>query len=90
MGKSDFRRTRHETPPAFGDADKPVLAMLLGDEVFVTRFECVSQGCCEVRQVGMAQAQDRAENDNGRVKNSRHSPFVTIRLACRRKTGRMS
>ena len=31
--------------------DKPVLAMLLGDEVFVTHFEYVSQGYYEVRQV---------------------------------------
>ena len=33
------------------DADKPVLAMLLGDEVFVTHFVYVSQGYYEVRQV---------------------------------------
>ena len=33
------------------DPDKPVLAMLLGDEVFVTHFEYVSQGYYEVRQV---------------------------------------
>ncbi len=33
------------------DADKPVLAMLLGDEVFVTHFEYVGQGFYEVLQV---------------------------------------
>jgi hypothetical protein len=34
------------------DADKPVLAMLLGDEVFITHFEYIaSQGYYEVRQV---------------------------------------
>ena len=33
------------------DADKPVLAMLLGDEVFVAHFEYASQGYYEVRQV---------------------------------------
>ncbi|MGD1001621.1 MAG: hypothetical protein ABSA67_13090 [Candidatus Brocadiia bacterium] len=33
------------------DADKPVLAMLLGDEVFVTHFVYVSEGYYEARQV---------------------------------------
>jgi hypothetical protein len=33
------------------DADKPVLAMLLGDEVFVAHFEYASRGYYEVRQV---------------------------------------
>ena len=33
------------------DPDKPALAMLLGDEVFVAHFEYISEGYYEVRQV---------------------------------------